>query len=241
MKYLERNLVVGPFQCNCRLLMCPVTGEAALIDPGDEAPKILAALAKVGLPGADGKPMKPRLKYLLHTHAHLDHIGGTRGVVEGLASSRASDVSGAGGAPAPVIALHRDDEFIYKMLKEQGRMFGLTYGDPLPIEKFLAHEERLELGKLKLEVIHTPGHSPGSIGIRLHADSAYEVPETVFSGDTLFQGSVGRTDLWGADGDLMMKMIKQRLFTLDDDTRVCPGHGPASTIGREKTGNPFFQ
>jgi glyoxylase-like metal-dependent hydrolase (beta-lactamase superfamily II) len=228
--YLEKNLVVGPFQCNCRILMCPATGELALIDPGDEPEKILAGISKLEWKGEDGKALRPRLKWLLHTHAHLDHIGGTRGVVEGLSSSA-----------APRIALHSADLPLYKMLKEQGRMFGMNYEDPLPVGKFLAHEERLELGRLQLEVIHTPGHSPGSIGIRLHEDSALGVPETVFSGDTLFQGSVGRTDLWGADGDLMFKMIRERLLTLDGDTRVCPGHGPESKIAREKRENPFLQ
>lgn len=235
-KYLERNLVVGPFQCNCRLLMCPVTGDAALIDPGDEPVKILSALAKVEWKGVDGKPLRPKLKYLLHTHAHLDHIGGTRGVVEGLVKTAAdSDVS------APAIALHRADLPLYEKLKEQGSRFGISYEDPLPVEKFLAHEETLELGRLRLDVIHTPGHSPGSVGIRMREDSSFGVPETVFSGDTLFKGSVGRTDLWGADGNLMFKMIRERLFTLDEDTRVCPGHGPESKIGAEKHGNPFFK
>lgn len=237
--YLEKNLVVGPFQCNCRLLVCPVTGDAALIDPGDEAPKILSALANAEVRGEGGRILKPKLKWLLHTHAHLDHIGGTRKVAEGVAEAAVK--SAVSGASAPTIALHRDDLFIYEKLKDQGRMFGIDYDDPLPVGKFLNHGESLELGKLKLEIIHTPGHSPGSIGIRLHEDSALGVPETVFSGDTLFQGSVGRTDLWGADGDLMFKMIRERLFTLDGDTRVCPGHGPSSTVGREKASNPFFQ
>jgi hydroxyacylglutathione hydrolase len=229
--YFEKNVVVGPFQCNCRILMCPVTREVALIDPGDEAGKILTELAKIEGP-------RPKLKWLLHTHAHLDHIGGTRGVYEGWSSS-AEGASMPGSAPG--IALHEADLPIYKMLKEQGRMFGMNYEDPLPVGKFLAHEETLELGKLKLEIIHTPGHSPGSIGIRLHEDTALAVPETVFSGDTLFQGSVGRTDLWGADGDLMFKMIRERLLTLDGDTRVCPGHGAESNIATEKRGNPFLQ
>ena len=232
-KYLERNLVVGPFQCNCRLIMCPETGDAALIDSGDEAPRILSALSKVELIGVRGKKLRPRLRYLLHTHAHLDHIGGTRGVVEGLRASADSK--------PPSIALHRADLPIYQMLKDQGKMFGLSYEDPLPVEKLIEHEESLEIGRLKLEVIHTPGHSPGSVGFRLHEDTSLGVPETVFSGDTLFQGSVGRTDLWGADGDLMFKMIRERLFTLDGDTRVCPGHGPETKIGVEKTENPFFQ
>ncbi len=240
-KYLEKNLVVGPFQCNCRILMCPFTGELALIDPGDEPAKILAALEKIEWKDAEGTARRPRLKWLLHTHAHLDHIGGTRGVVEGWGSRPSSREAPPSGGAAPAIALHPNDLPIYKMLKEQGKMFGLSYEEPLPVGKFLEHGEVLPLGELKLEIIHTPGHSPGSVGIRLHEDSKLAAPETVFSGDTLFQGSVGRTDLWGADGDLMFKMIRERLFTLDGDTRVCPGHGPESKIGLEMHGNPFFK
>ncbi len=231
MKYIERNLVVGPFQCNCRLLVCPVTGDAALIDPGDEPKKILSALSKVEWKDENGAVRRPKLKYLLHTHAHLDHIGGTRGVVEGL----------AGAGTPPEIALHQGDEFIYSMLKKQGEMFGFQYDDPLPVTKYLTHEEEITVGKLKLEVIHTPGHSPGGISLRLHEDSEFSVPESVFSGDTLFQGSVGRTDLWGADGELMIRSIRERLLTLDGDTRVCPGHGAESRIGVELRENPFLK
>lgn len=223
MKYFEKNIVVGPFQCNCRLLVCPKTGDAALIDPGDEPGKILKQLE--GASQTLGKPLK--LKWLLHTHAHLDHIGGTRGVQEGL-NSQAQ------------IALHKEDAPIYAALKQQGQLFGMNYDDPLPITHFLAHEEEIRVGELKFSVIHTPGHSPGSVGLRMHEDSSLEVPETLFSGDTLFQGSVGRTDLWGANGDLMFKMIRERILTLDGDTRVCPGHGPESKIQIEKKSNPFL-
>jgi glyoxylase-like metal-dependent hydrolase (beta-lactamase superfamily II) len=234
MNYFEKNLVVGPFQCNCRILVCPKTGEAALIDPGDESGRILDELGRIEWVGEDGRTRKPRLKWILHTHAHLDHIGGTRGVVDGIRP--------AGDGPPPAwIALHKEDLFIYESLREQGRMFGLSYEDPLPVTKFLEHGERLEIGSLRIEVIHTPGHSPGSVGFRLYEDSELGAPETVFSGDTLFKGSVGRTDLWGADGDRMFEMIRERLLTLDGDTRVCPGHGPDSTIGVEKRENPFLR
>lgn len=223
MNYIEKNIVVGPFQCNCRLLVCPITGEAALIDPGDEPEKIVRTLESVK--SSFSKPIQ--LKWLLHTHAHLDHIGGTRGVQEKLNSQSQ-------------IAVHSGDAEIYKALKQQGMMFGMQYEDPLPITHFLNHEEEIRVGHLKLSVIHTPGHSPGSVGFRLHEDSQVQTTETVFSGDTLFQGSVGRTDLWGADGDLMFKMIRERLLTLDGDTRVCPGHGPDSKIHIEKRSNPFL-
>ncbi len=230
--YLEKNVVVGPFQCNCRIIVCPKTAEAAVIDPGDEPGKIISAIEKMEW-AHEGKSLRPKVKWLMHTHAHLDHIGGTRGVAEKLSSTSPSD-------GAPKLALHHDDLFIYDILKKQGELFGMKYEDPLPINHFLKHEEEIAVGTLKFTVIHTPGHSPGGVSFRLHEDSALEVPETVFSGDTLFQGSVGRTDLWGADGGLMIRSIKERLLTLDGDTRVCPGHGGNSKIGIEKVSNPFL-
>jgi glyoxylase-like metal-dependent hydrolase (beta-lactamase superfamily II) len=221
---IEKNWVVGPFQCNCRLLVCAKTGEAALIDSGDEAPRILQELAKVTT--SQGAPIQ--VKYLIHTHGHLDHIGATRGVREGL------EVAGI----KPKIAIHRADEPLYQQLKMQGQLFRLQYEDPLPVDHFLEDEEELRIGELKISVLHIPGHSPGSVGLRLHEGSGAK--ESVFSGDTLFQGSVGRTDLWGADHDLMFKSIRERLLTLDDDTRVCPGHGADSKIGIERRQNPFL-
>ena len=227
--YIDQTLVVGPFQCNCRILVCPETGQAALVDPGDEASRIIHKLGQLPLPSHK----KIQVKYLLHTHAHLDHIGGTREVCEHFRSLSPKDHEAK-------IAVHQGDEFIYQQLRMQGSLFGIQYNDPLPIDHYLQEGENLEVGKLKLSVIHTPGHSPGSVCLRLHEDSQLQVPETLFTGDTLFQGSVGRTDLWGGDQDLMFKNIKQRIFSLDDDTRVCPGHGPESKVGIEKRDNPFF-
>lgn len=226
--FLEKNLVVGPFQCNCRLLACPDTGDAVLIDPGDEAPRILAALSETRTPG--GKPIQVR--YLLHTHGHLDHIGAARAVKKSIQA-----VPGNG----PKIALHRGDEPLYLALKTQGAFFGIQYDDPLPVDHYLEDGEDLRVGNLHFTVIHTPGHSPGSVCLRLHEDQSHRVPETLFSGDTLFQGSVGRTDLWGSDGDQMFRSIRSRILGLDDDTRVCPGHGPETRIGIEKRSNPFLK
>jgi hydroxyacylglutathione hydrolase len=222
--FIMKNWVVGPFQCNCRLIACPNTGEAALIDAGDEAAKILENLKSVSLPS--GQPLQ--LKYLLHTHGHLDHIAATREVKESFRKD------------APTIALHKGDEPLYQKLKMQGQMFQLRYDDPLPVDHYLEEGEELKIGTIKLNVIHTPGHSPGSVSLRFHEDSSIGLKEMVLTGDTLFQGSVGRTDLWGADQDTMFKSIKQRLLTLDGDTRVCPGHGPDSTIAIEKRENPFL-
>ncbi len=226
-KLWEQTFVVGPFQCNCRLLACPKTGEALLIDPGDEPAKILNYLKDAKT--QTGVPI--HVKYLLHTHGHLDHIGATRQVREVLTQL----------APGiPKIAIHKEDEPLYLQLQMQGRIFGVQYKDPLPVDHYLENEEELKLGELKFSVIHTPGHSPGSVCFRLHENSSAGVPETLFSGDTLFQGSVGRTDLWGGDQDLMFQMIHERILTLDGDTRVCPGHGPDTKIHTEKTQNPFL-
>ncbi len=219
---IEKTWVVGPFQCNCRLIVCPRTGEAALVDPGDSASDILK-----GLEGMHVGERAVRVKLLIHTHGHLDHIGATRGVKEGLAER-------------PTIALHRGDEWLYKNLKMQGQLFGLSYDEPLPIDHYLEEGEQLRVGMLKLSVLHTPGHSPGSVCLRLHEDSGLGASEAIYSGDTLFQGSVGRTDLWGGDTDLMMKNIRDRILTLDDDTRVCPGHGADTKIGIERRSNPFL-
>jgi hydroxyacylglutathione hydrolase len=221
-------VVVGPFQCNCRILVCPKTHGVALIDPGDDAPKILARLRELR---ARDYP-RLQVRALFHTHAHLDHIGATRALKEALSREQPET--------PPQIFLHADDRPLYDQLKMQGSLFGLEYDDPLPPDRTYAHEERLRVGELKFSIIHTPGHSPGSVSLRLHEDSAFGISETVFSGDTLFQGSVGRTDLWGANQEQMLSSIRERLLTLDGDTHVCPGHGPDTRIGVEKRSNPFL-
>jgi hydroxyacylglutathione hydrolase len=230
---LQRKWVVGPFQCNCRLLACPRTGEAVLVDPGDDATSILDGLK--GLKTASGVPIQ--IKYLLHTHGHLDHISATREVKQVLKAAAKDAKKDA----APIIALHRADEPLYLQLQMQGSLFGMSFDQPLPVDHYLEHEEQLRVGDLRFSMIHTPGHSPGSLCIRLHEDSGVGTRETILSGDTLFQGSVGRTDLWGADGDLMFKNIKERILTLDGDTLVCPGHGEDTSVGVEKRENPFLK
>jgi glyoxylase-like metal-dependent hydrolase (beta-lactamase superfamily II) len=217
-----RKKVVGPFQCNCRLLICKETHEAALIDPGDEALQIQKWIKSI----EQELGVVLKLKYLLHTHGHLDHIAATREL--------------SGTYPEAKRVIHSEDIPLYDALETQAQMFGLSYGKSLAIQKTIAHEERLVLGKIKLETIHNPGHSPGSVSFRIHEDRSLGLKESVLSGDTLFQGSVGRTDLWGADGELMFQMIRERLLTLDDDTCVCPGHGPDSLMGIEKRSNPFL-
>lgn len=208
---IQQRLVVGPLQCNCTILACEKTREAVVIDPGDEAPRILEALQKQNLTA----------KYLLHTHAHFDHIGGTREIRDKLQTK---------------ICLHQGDEMIYKMLPLQGQMFGMQFPEPRPIDQFIEDGEVLQFGEHKLEVIHTPGHSPGGVCFKLS-----DKEQLLFSGDTLFQRSIGRTDLWGGSFETLVASIKHRIFTLDGDTLVFPGHGDSTRVGEEKKENPFLQ
>lgn len=206
-----------------------------MVDPGDEAHRILKAIdqAEKDL----GRPI--RVRKLLHTHAHLDHVGGTRSLKEALlVRSGTADELNEGVAE---IILHSADAPLYRQLQMQGAMFGLSYDAPLEVDRFCQHEESFEVGRIKVSVVHTPGHSPGGVCYRLHEDSSLGISESLFSGDTLFYRSVGRTDLWGADSGQMMRSIRERILTLDGDTRVCPGHGPETTIGDERFENPFLR
>lgn len=204
------TLVVGPFQCNCRILSDPKTKEAVIIDPGDEASAILDYVSRQGL----------TIKALLHTHGHLDHVLAT------------AEIKAATQAP---IYLHKGDEPLYANLKKQCELFGLDAGEgPVPVDHYLEHEMDIKWAGLKLNTIFTPGHSPGSCSFHFEGKESM-----VFTGDTLFLKSVGRTDLWGGNFDQLSKSIKNRLYSLDGETIVLAGHGPDSTIAYEKRNNPF--
>lgn len=207
---IQHLIVVGPLQCNCIILGCETTKEAILIDPGDEAGKIVEWVNEASL----------KVTYLFHTHAHFDHIGATAEVQKKLAGT---------------ICLHKDDNMIYENLPRQGQMFGMSFDKPTPVQKFLEDEEILSFGNYRIQVLHTPGHSPGGVCFKLLDDSG-----SLFSGDTLFRESVGRTDLWGGDTGLLIKSIKNRILTYDGDTAVFPGHGPSTTIAHESRNNPFL-
>ena len=224
---IQKVLPVGRLMCNCQILACPRTGDAVLVDPGDEADRILSAIQEVERDF--GK--KLQVKALFHTHAHFDHIGASRGVKEELAKI---------GIKAPDIYLLKEDEFIYQNLPTQAARFGFKMDAPLPVDRYFQDGDRLAVGSLKFEILHTPGHSPGGVCFHLHSDSALNIPEMVFTGDTLFRESIGRADLWGGDEELLLSSIRNRLFTLDDDTTAWPGHGPSTSIGHEKRNNPFF-
>lgn len=210
---IVKTFPVGAFQCNCTILGDPETGEAIVVDPGDEADKILKVLSDHQL----------KIKYLLHTHAHLDHIGATRKVKEK-----------NGGK----IGLHKDDLFLYENMKMQGQFLGLSVkDDPLPIDHYLVQGDVIEWGgKNRLEVLHTPGHTPGSICFHQQTENQ----NLLFAGDTLFMGSIGRTDLWGGDHEQILSSINTKLLSLPETTSVVCGHGPNTSIGREKKLNPFL-
>lgn len=204
------QMPLGPLQCNCSILGDEKTGEAIIIDPGDEAPKILEILQQHQL----------KAKYILHTHAHFDHLGATQGVYDKTHSE---------------VCLHREDMFLYENVAMQCALFGFA-AKPVPaITHFLNQGDVISFGEYKIDVLHTPGHTPGSMSFHLKGD----IP-LLFTGDTLFMQSIGRTDLWGGDFNLMMKSIQDKLLQFDDDTIVHPGHGPSSSIGFERKENPFL-
>jgi hydroxyacylglutathione hydrolase len=205
---LLETFPVGDFQCNCSVLGCPDTKEAVVVDPGGEHEHILEVLKHYDL----------TVKWIVHTHAHLDHIYETRDVKER-----------AGGT----IALHKGDQFLYDGFLMQAAMFGWQARPVLPVEHWLSDGESLKFGNREAKVIFTPGHTPGSC--------CFQVDSLLLAGDTLFQRSVGRTDLPGGDFDTLERSIKERLYTLDPDTKVIPGHGPVTRIGDEKRGNPFVR
>jgi glyoxylase-like metal-dependent hydrolase (beta-lactamase superfamily II) len=207
---LVDSFPVGPLQCNCSIIACKETGEAAIVDAGGDALKIIEACQAHGL----------TIKYLLHTHAHFDHIVGSKELKEKTGAE---------------ILLHKGDQWLYDNLSKQGQLFGFKFDQPLPVDRYLDDGEEIQIGKLKTTVIHTPGHTPGSLCFSL-ADKE----SVLFSGDTLFHRSIGRTDLWGGSYEQIIDSIANRLMTLDDSTRVIPGHGPDTDIWSEKKENPFL-
>ena len=205
---------VPPFQKNGFVVGCPRTQEAVLIDPGDEVPQLLDIVARQQL----------SVKYILLTHAHIDHVTGVAEAVRAL--------------HAPVY-LHRDDLFLYNAMPQQAAMFGLPVPAIAGVDHFYDLQTPLSVGDLEVNVHHTPGHCPG--GVCLQIGPAGQPGRDLFVGDTLFAGSIGRTDLPGGDYETLMHSIRAVLFALGDDAAVYPGHGPATTIGQERRTNPFLK
>jgi hydroxyacylglutathione hydrolase len=204
---------VPPFEKNGFVVGCPETRNAVLIDPGDEVDALLDASRRHQL----------TVKYILLTHAHFDHITG---------------VTRAKAALDVPIGLHRADEFLYKAAVQQGIAFGFRVEAQPPIDFYLEDQGVVEFGRYTAAVRHTPGHSPG--GVCLAIGRGGENVRTLFVGDTLFAGGIGRTDLPGGDVDTLLSSIRTVLFAFPDDSIVWPGHGGETTIGHERRTNPFL-
>jgi len=201
-----KALAVGPIMANCFILGCEQTKAAVVIDPGDEADRILMALAEEKL----------TVKHIINTHGHFDHVG---------ANKPLKDATGAD------IMIHAADAHMLEQLSAAASSFGLACENSPPPDQMLNEGDQITFGNLSLKVLHTPGHTPG--GISLHNDGC------VFVGDTLFAGSIGRTDFPGGDYDTLISSIQNKLFPLGDDVRVFTGHGPETSIGTERQYNPF--
>jgi hydroxyacylglutathione hydrolase len=200
-------LVVGPIQANCYVLGCERTKEAAVIDPGGDVDKILMTLTKDKL----------RCVYIINTHGHFDHTADNK---------RLKEVTGA------KLVIHRADAPMILDQGSSGSLWGMEVEDSPPPDLYVEEKDVITFGDISLQVLHTPGHSPG--GISLVSD------KMVFVGDTLFAGSIGRTDLPGGDYETLIRNVKEKIFPLGDDVVIYPGHGPKTTVGREKRSNPFF-
>lgn len=205
-----KTFAVGMLQCNCSILGDLQKGEAIVVDPGDEVDRIIKEL--------DDHKLKPVA--IVHTHAHIDHIGG------------AAELGERTGAPT---YLHADDGFLHNMLAIQASVLGFPTPHSAPIDRQLIDSTSLAFGAYELGTIHTPGHTPGSC--------CFVVPgqDICFAGDTLFRRGVGRTDLWGGDSTQLVRSIRDRLYAQNGSVRVIAGHGPDTTIDEERKLNPYVR
>ncbi len=200
---------VTHYQQNCTLLWCDETGDAALVDPGGDTARLLAVVADKGV----------KLRKILLTHGHMDHIGGTAELVAQL--------------QLPVIGPHADDLFWIDLLPQQAQMMGFTPVAGFVPDQLLKQGDTVLLGKQVLEVLHCPGHTPG------HVIFYSRAAQLALVGDVLFKGSIGRTDFPRGNHADLINAIRNRLLPLGDEVRFIPGHGPMSTLGHERLTNPF--
>lgn len=205
-RLVVHQMSVGPLQVNCFIVYCDKTKQAMVIDPGEEASRILHFVERHGL----------HVSKVVNTHCHFDHIGANQQVVE---------------ATGAELMLHKDDLPLLQNARNHAQVYGLQVAPSPQPDKLLGQGDTFQLGELTFQVFHVPGHSPG--GICLLSEGH------LFVGDVLFSGSIGRTDLPGGDYDSLVEGVRERLFSLDDETVVHPGHGPDTTIGRERQMNPF--
>jgi len=207
---IHKVLPVGPLQCNCSIIGDETSHEAMVVDPGDDIEDILTIVKQYSL----------QVKQIIITHAHIDHVGG------------AMKLRAQTGAP---ILLNQNDYALLKMLDVQASWLGMRAPGKVEVEADLGHGTPLRAGTLSANVIHTPGHTEGSVCLYFPAE------KLLIAGDTLFAGSIGRTDLPGGSFDKIMRSLHGRVLALPDDTLVIPGHGPQTTIGEEREGNPFLR
>lgn len=207
---IHEILPVGLLQCNCSVLGDEVSREGMVVDPGDDIGRILTILSRHGL----------RLKMIVITHAHIDHIGG------------AAKLRAATGAP---VYMHAGDKMLSDRLDLQAAWLGVDTPEDPGIDTPAREGDLLRLGATEMQVLHTPGHTPGSLCLFLPEE------HKLIAGDTLFQGSVGRTDLPGGSTAALLQSIRAKLLVLPEETVVTPGHGRETTIGREKRDNPFLR
>jgi len=200
---------VTPFQQNCTLFWCDETNEAAIIDPGGESEVLIKAIGD----------KKLTLTKVLLTHAHIDHAGATKDIADHF--------------NVPIEGPHKEDQFWIDLFPEQVKMFGFSHVDTFTPTRWLDQNDRVHFGHIVLEVYFCPGHTPGHI-VFFHRES-----KLAQVGDVIFQGSVGRTDFPRGDQATLVKSIRENLFSLGDDVRFIPGHGPMSTFGDERLHNPI--
>ena len=206
---IHEIIPVGPLQCNCSVIGDEASQQAIVIDPGDEVQQILDLIEKHNL----------QVKQIVITHAHIDHVGG------------AMKLRAATGAP---ILLNQNDYTLLKMLDMQAAWVGMRSPGKVEIDQSLGQADTVRAGSLVAQVLHTPGHTEGSICLYFPADNK------LIAGDTLFAGSIGRTDLPGGSYEKIIDSIHDRVLALPDETIVVPGHGPLTTIGEERESNPFL-
>lgn len=206
------TIAVGPLGCNCSILADLEAKRAIVVDPGGDLDLIQERLRELGV----------TVEAIVHTHTHVDHVGCT------------AELQRASGAAA---SIHEGDRFLYDLLPVQAALVGTELPVKADMDGALVDGRTVRAGNIELAVLHTPGHTPGSCSFVV-SDAAEPI---VLAGDTLFRGSIGRTDLWGGDHGAILRSIKNRLLTLPDDTRVITGHGPDTTIASERAHNPFLR
>jgi glyoxylase-like metal-dependent hydrolase (beta-lactamase superfamily II) len=226
-KLIHEILPVGMLQCNCHIVGDPQTREAIVIDPGDDAARILEAIERHHL----------KVTAIVVTHTHIDHVVGLHRVRE------------ATGAP---VYVHADDLSLYRMLDVQASWLGWKTPEQVQIDQLVREGDVIRWGAYAAQILHTPGHTPGSICVYMPSDTPAVHTDTgdaklakagtgqLFGGDTLFSGSIGRTDLWGGSFEGIIHSLKGKLLELPDSTVVYPGHGESTTIGKERATNPFL-